>query len=400
MGNKFDKADQAFYFFKKCRDSRKSFELEDIKNATEWNFSTIKTYLTKRWNVFLNKKGSHFEVNQNFDSFTIDTFRQHHSQKDRTNKFFYQLLLEKSVTACISAIEIYNKPDFKFREENFSILMVNAWELLLKAKILQENEDNTDSIYFLEKNKPKLTDSGSPKTISTSKSLHILESSGCLKSIVADSIRALVEIRDISVHFIHNDLNLNAKIQSIGTASLKNFMTLAQNWFGYDFQKFNFYLMPISFYHLSDVESFSIDKSQVENLFKYLNGIEKKYDEDEDPDFCISLRLETKLVKRTLDEALQIRTTDDPNAPELLISEEDALKSYPYTYNPLCKKLRERYIDFKQNAEFHDLMRNLIVQGDKFCKERRLNPQNPKSTCQRFYHSRIIEEFDKHYTKI
>ena len=37
-----------------------------------------------------------------------------------------QHLLEKSVHAALSAIEIYNKPDFKYREESFSILIVNA----------------------------------------------------------------------------------------------------------------------------------------------------------------------------------------------------------------------------------------------------------------------------------
>lgn len=50
-----------------------------------------------------------------------------------------QHLLEKSVHAALSAIEIYNKPDFKYREESFYILMVNAWELLLKARILLYN---------------------------------------------------------------------------------------------------------------------------------------------------------------------------------------------------------------------------------------------------------------------
>lgn len=32
-------------------------------------------------------------------------------------------ILEKSVHAALSAIEVYNKPDFKYREETFAILM-------------------------------------------------------------------------------------------------------------------------------------------------------------------------------------------------------------------------------------------------------------------------------------
>jgi len=51
-----------------------------------------------------------------------------------------QYILEKSVQASLSAIEVYNKPDFKYREESFSILMVNTWELLFKAKVLKNNK--------------------------------------------------------------------------------------------------------------------------------------------------------------------------------------------------------------------------------------------------------------------
>lgn len=35
-------------------------------------------------------------------------------------------LVEKSIDACIAAIEVYNKPDFHYREEAFSILMLNG----------------------------------------------------------------------------------------------------------------------------------------------------------------------------------------------------------------------------------------------------------------------------------
>lgn len=71
-------------------------------------------------------------------------------------------LLEKSVQAVVSAIEIYNKPDFKYREESFSILMVNAWELLLKAKILKDNNNNLTSLYIIDKERSLKRD-GTPK---------------------------------------------------------------------------------------------------------------------------------------------------------------------------------------------------------------------------------------------
>ena len=44
-------------------------------------------------------------------------------------------LYDKSLSAMLAAIEVYNKPDFFYREETFAILAINGWELLLKARI-------------------------------------------------------------------------------------------------------------------------------------------------------------------------------------------------------------------------------------------------------------------------
>src|SRR3954471_20106455 len=58
----------------------------------------------------------------------------------------YGYLVEKATQAAVAAIEVYNKPGFKYREETFAILMLNAWELLLKARILKENKNKLRSI--------------------------------------------------------------------------------------------------------------------------------------------------------------------------------------------------------------------------------------------------------------
>ena len=51
----------------------------------------------------------------------------------------YRALLSNSRAAMLAAIEIYNKPLFTYRDECFAILLINAWELLLKA-ILSKNK--------------------------------------------------------------------------------------------------------------------------------------------------------------------------------------------------------------------------------------------------------------------
>jgi hypothetical protein len=58
----------------------------------------------------------------------------------------HRYLVEKATQAAVASIEVYNKPGFKYREETFAILMLNAWELLLKARILKENKNKLRSI--------------------------------------------------------------------------------------------------------------------------------------------------------------------------------------------------------------------------------------------------------------
>ena len=48
-------------------------------------------------------------------------------------------LLEKTIAATLAAIEIDNKPDFRYLEEAFAVLAINGWELLLKAKWLADH---------------------------------------------------------------------------------------------------------------------------------------------------------------------------------------------------------------------------------------------------------------------
>ena len=59
------------------------------------------------------------------------------------------IFTNKSVQAAVAAIEVYNKPNFSYREEAFALLMSNAWELLLKAKWLLDHGDSVDSLYEL-----------------------------------------------------------------------------------------------------------------------------------------------------------------------------------------------------------------------------------------------------------
>lgn len=51
-------------------------------------------------------------------------------------------LLKNSVAAYFAAIEIHNKPDIEYRYETTTVLLMNAWELLLKAYVRKFTNKN------------------------------------------------------------------------------------------------------------------------------------------------------------------------------------------------------------------------------------------------------------------
>lgn len=318
-------------------------------------------------------------------------------------------LSEKSISAAISAIEIYNKPDFSYREEAFSLLMVNAWELLIKAKWLADRDNDLSTLYVMENHadggeKPKVNRSGNPIT----HGVHYLalklsdDPDSGLEKPCFDNIQALVEVRDNSAHFVNKDLYFGRRILEIGTASLRNYVHLATEWFQLDLSKYNFFLMPISFYH--GFESIlppddALYPEQVKKLLQYLDSLQE---EDalleETSSQHVALRMETRLVRGKKAEAIEFKWTNDPAAPAVALREEDVSKNYPLTYRELTDALRRRYSDFLENRAYHRL-RRVVEKENKYCLVRLLNPNNPNSTKQRFYNPNIFQDFDKHYEK-
>ena len=70
---------------------------------------------------------------------------------------------------------------------------------------------------------------------------------------------------------------------------------------------------------------------------------------------------------------------------------------FNWTHLQLCKRLSNRYSDFKQNNGFYKILKELQV-NPKLCIKRQHNPLSPKSSKTMFYNSSILPYFDKHYT--
>lgn len=321
-------------------------------------------------------------------------------------------LIDKAIAATISAVEVYNKPDFQYRAETFCILAINGWELLIKAKWLKENDNKIQSLYEKEwprkkdgsksrRSRIKRTRSGNPFTHSLTFLAKKLVEQGDLEQNAWANIQALLELRDSSVHFYNSSHNFANKLQEIGAASVKNFVSLVEEWFERDLSKFNFYLMPLSFINLPKQTKAVVLNKEEKKFLNYLGQLETEVDES-DSKYSITINMEIKLTRSKSNDALGVRIVDSTNtdAPEVRMTEEQVLEQYPWDYKTFIDKCRERYVDFKMNKEFYKI-RNSICEEKKerVCKIRYLDPKNPRGSKKPFFKPEILIEFDKHYTK-
>jgi hypothetical protein len=310
----------------------------------------------------------------------------------------------------MASIELYNKPDFFYREECFSILAVNAWELLLKARILQLSSNSLHSIAEYDnpqtdqgkksKVRKKLRNrAGNVQTIGIFKAYDLLVSdfSEPMHESIRKNLEALVEIRDNSVHLINKGLDLERKILEIGTATLNNYIKISRQWFGSDLSKYNIFLMPIAFIREIPKAEGIVLNGEERNIANYFSSLNKELRKENESDFNTALSIEIKLKRSKEDSAVKFSISNDPDAVSVKLEEADIREKYPWSYQLLTEKLKQKHGPlFKTNEKYHKIRKEL-EKSDKYCMVRLLDPGNAKSSKMRFYNSNILKEIEKKY---
>ena len=268
-------------------------------------------------------------------------------------KAVYKQLVDKSVAAALAAIEVYNKPDFRYREESFVILLVNAWELLLKAKILKDSQNRISTLYIkYGKNNCKIKRSrtGNPLTIELFGAMQKL----ALDPVVTDNLSSLVDIRDTAVHF-HNDDGVRYVVFTLGVAALRNYQHLAKEWFKKNLASYHFYILPIGFSHtfqtfrLMDVET---TPSAVANLLKGVADVQAKAKTDGPYFFACEITTELKSAKKFADAA-DMTVKVDPTAKDaavVITQLKRKLDQYPLSYTELVERVKKALPGSKTSA--------------------------------------------------
>lgn len=319
-------------------------------------------------------------------------------------------MLRKSAEAMLAGVEIYNKPRFNYREESFAILCINAWELLLKARILHLSSNKLSSLYVYERFKKKdgaqskkkkiaRNRSGSPKTLGLLPSyLKLVSEFGeKLDKNIRVNLIGMTEVRDNSVHFYHKNFELRKRVHELGSANIKNYLILVKEWFGEDFTDYDFFLMPLAFINPESKRFDAVKSSSDEKLaIEFFNNLESG---KENTRYSVMLNIEVGLSKRGKSSGFDlVKVTNDPSAKRITISDAEFKERYPWSFQILTRRLKSMIPEFKQNAEYHSI-RKKFEANPALCKKRLLDPDNPKSTGQNWYNPDIAKQIKDEYSQ-
>lgn len=150
----------------------------------------------------------------------------------------YRHLLRNGKAAMLAAIEIYNKPRFDYREECCVILLLNAWELVLKALLSKSGE----SIFYPKKRKEPY------RTLSWRDALGGAEAF-FPKDLPPLPVRRNLELlgiyRDNAVHF-YNARAFGTVLHALAQTSIVNFKDLLLTSFEVDLStEITWQLLPL-----------------------------------------------------------------------------------------------------------------------------------------------------------
>jgi hypothetical protein len=284
-------------------------------------------------------------------------------------KAIYKQLVEKSLAAALAAIEIYNKPDFRYREESFVILLVNAWELLAKAKILKDARNRMSSLYIHDgKNNRRIKRSrtGNPLTIELLGALRKLP----VDDVVIENLSALIDIRDTAVHF-YNDDGVRYIVYTLGVAALRNYQALSKDWFKRSLTAYHFYILPIGFSHafrtfrLLDLQT---SPPVVATLLKAVADAQERSKTENGYYFACEIGTELRSAKKFADSA-DLTVKIDPNAPEptiVITQTKKKLDLYPLSYTELVQRVKRQVPNLRASAIPKIIKRHKVKDNESY----------------------------------
>lgn len=304
-------------------------------------------------------------------------------------------LLDASVAALFAGIEIHNKPHISYRYPSCVILIINAWELALKAFVYKHIE------------KKKIYEGTKGYTISFTKAADIVRIH--LNTIKANSFEAvfnnlmlLNEYRCKDVHFVGQ--KLDALMFMLISKAVLNYDNFIKTHFNKDVTKDdNLIILPIGLkLPLNPIEYLKQEYKLAQDDFvsHVIQNIKELNAANIQESIVVGFDIFTASVKKatnadivaaidseaTIKITKNVRVTNDPNAPAMRIEPDLP----PLTYADLQKRLKKCNPEIKFGKNFNNIIREL-KKNPALCRERLLNPKKKDGTKTWFYTEEAVD---------
>lgn len=204
---------------------------KEIIEQTSWKISTFNTYYNKKMKDKILFKSKDAYIVKNINKYDESSFLRFMSQNQSKNekpfkkdmKPLTEQYLEKSIESAYLAVDIYNRPQTKFRTDGYIVMMIIAWTSLLHSVF----EENDIDYYYKESDGSYIIIDGDKKTWELSE---CIKNTDIIEEPIKDNLKFMIGLRNKIEHrFIPAlDLEVCGECQ----AMLLNFEELLTKLYG------------------------------------------------------------------------------------------------------------------------------------------------------------------------
>ena len=329
----------------------------------------------------------------------------------RKNKMIQANLLKNSTAAYFAAVEIHNKPNILYRYETVTLLMMNAWELALKAYIRKHIkgksifEDNGHTIQF--------------KTALAYVAEHVNAQQPKSFMAIKENLESIEEYRNNIVHFYNEQLE--PYIFMLVAKAAVNYVDFLKKYFTRDIMsEEGLFILPLGFklpfrpedflskkaatkldspkakefmeliiQKTKTLQEFGVEESIVVGFNIYLESLKTATNSD-----LLAAITSADKADTTITQVRHVQIVDDKGAAKVQLSDDAIMAQYPLSHQELVAKCREVIPEFKANPHFYSIL-GPLRQNTNLAFGRTNNPKSKKITKTYFYREPIVEEIKK-----
>jgi len=248
-------------------------------------------------------------------------------------------LLENSIEAYVMALETINRLSIKYRMETFAYLICNAWELMLKAKIIQDSGDR-ETIYYEKKR-------GEPR-----RSLTLRD---CLKTVFQKendptrrNVELVADLRDEATHLVISQVPKD--VLALFQACVLNYHKRLNEWWDISLSDRVPVGMMTIVYDLRpdqlDLNSPTLRRRLGADAARYLMEFEARLRQESEDlgrsvEFSIPVNYKLALVKDVGDADISLTTGGAGETVGVLKIPKDPSTTHPYRQTELIKQVNK-----------------------------------------------------------